>query len=418
MTGSVNLSSYASSIRCTSDTPTAFYGNASQHGGIYGGIFYGNTSLKTIKNQTLSFQYDDGDIYAREVLEAGKKVIALEDPTKTGYTFAGWDTEIPETMPESDLTVTAKWTANKYDITYVGMDGVDDGQNYPVTHTYDTETVIPNPTKAGYTFSGWKVNGGATPVKDLTLGAADYTADITLTAVWETSRCTVSFDANGGSGSMDAMTVASGESYDLPECGFTAPEGKQFKAWSVGGTEYAVGTSITVTADTTVTAVWEDASTEPSDPEPDPGTSTKLSWKEWLEKLFDKLFGNEEEEECEHEYISEVTEPTCEEQGYTTHTCTKCGDSYKDSYTDALGHTWNEGEVTKEATCTEDGEMTFTCETCGETKTEKIEAPGHTFEDGACTECGAEEPTEPSEPDDSGNSFWDNFWDWLKGWWN
>ena len=130
------------------------------------------------------------------------------------------------------------------------------------------------------------------------------------------------------------------------------------------------------------------------------------------------MFGNEEEEECEHEYISEVTEPTCEEQGYTTHTCTKCGDSYKDSYTDALGHTWNEGEVTKEATCTEDGEMTFTCETCGETKTEKIEAPGHTFEDGVCTECGAEEPSEPSEPDDSGNSFWDNFWDWLKGWWN
>ena len=68
-------------------------------------------------------------------------------------------------------------------------------------------------------------------------------------AVWEDILYTVTFDANGGTGSMDAVTVASGESYDLPECGFTAPEGKQFKAWSVGGTEYAVGTSITVTAD-------------------------------------------------------------------------------------------------------------------------------------------------------------------------
>ncbi|MGM9627574.1 MAG: InlB B-repeat-containing protein, partial [Faecousia sp.] len=224
VTGHVNLSSYASSIRCTSDTPTAFYGNASQYGGIYGGIFYGNTSLKTIKNPTLTFRYDDGNIYAREVLESGKKVIALENPTKTGYTFAGWDTEIPETMPEDNLTITAQWTANKYAITYEGMDGVDEGQEYPDTHTYDTDTVIPNPTKTGHTFNGWKVNGGETPVKDLTLGATDYTDDITLTAVWENILYTVSFDANGGTGEMEAVTGVSG-SYTLPECGFTAPEG-------------------------------------------------------------------------------------------------------------------------------------------------------------------------------------------------
>ena len=67
---------------------------------------------------------------------------------------------------------------------------------------------------------------------------------------------TVSFTANGGTGTMADVTGISGE-YTLPENGFTAPDGKQFKAWSVGGSEKAVGDKITVTADTTVTAVWE-----------------------------------------------------------------------------------------------------------------------------------------------------------------
>ena len=69
---------------------------------------------------------------------------------------------------------------------------------------------------------------------------------------------TVSFVSDGGSGTMEAVPVVYGE-YTLPECTFTPPAGKQFKAWSVGGSEKAVGDKITVTANTTVTAVWEDA---------------------------------------------------------------------------------------------------------------------------------------------------------------
>ena len=70
---------------------------------------------------------------------------------------------------------------------------------------------------------------------------------------------TVSFDANGGTGTMADVTGVSGE-YTLPANGFTAPADKQFKCWSVGGSEKAVGDKITVTANTTVTAVWEDIS--------------------------------------------------------------------------------------------------------------------------------------------------------------
>ena len=77
----------------------------------------------------------------------------------------------------------------------------------------------------------------------------------------------------------------------------------------------------------------------------------------------------------EHSYKAVVTAPTCTEKGYTTHTCA-CGDSYVDTYVDALGHAWDNGKVTKEPTETETGVKTFTCTRCGETKTETIPATG------------------------------------------
>ena len=73
----------------------------------------------------------------------------------------------------------------------------------------------------------------------------------------------------------------------------------------------------------------------------------------------------------EHSYTAVVTAPTCTEKGYTTHTCS-CGDSYVDTYTDALGHAWDSGTVTKQPTATETGVRTYTCTRCNETKTESI----------------------------------------------
>jgi len=78
----------------------------------------------------------------------------------------------------------------------------------------------------------------------------------------------------------------------------------------------------------------------------------------------------------EHSYTAVVTPPTCTEKGYTTHTCS-CGHSYVDTYTDALGHAWDSGKVTKQPTETETGVKTFTCTRCGETKTEVIPALSH-----------------------------------------
>ena len=76
-----------------------------------------------------------------------------------------------------------------------------------------------------------------------------------------------------------------------------------------------------------------------------------------------------------HSYKAVVTAPTCTSKGYTTHTCA-CGDSYVDTYVDALGHSWDSGKVTKQPTATETGIRTYTCTRCSETKTETIPATG------------------------------------------
>ena len=95
-------------------------------------------------------------------------------------------------------------------------------------------------------------------------------------ALWEPlPTYTVSFNANGGTGTMNPVNGVSG-SYTLPANGFTAPQGKQFKCWSVGGVEKAAGTQITVSENTTVTAVWEDIPAqdpEPQNPDPEQGGS-------------------------------------------------------------------------------------------------------------------------------------------------
>ena len=90
-----------------------------------------------------------------------------------------------------------------------------------------------------------------------------------------------------------------------------------------------------------------------------------------------------------HDYENTVVDPTCNEQGYTEHTCMRedCGYSFKDMYTEALQHLWDGGTVTEEATATEDGILTYACtrDNCNATMTETIPALGHEFDSGVVT---------------------------------
>ena len=111
----------------------------------------------------------------------------------------------------------------------------------------------PAPTREGFTFDGWYEDSTFSTKFNFNTPITD---SMTLYAKWTENKYTLTFDANGGSGTMTPVTDLTGE-YTLPANGFTAPAGKQFKAWSVGGVEKAAGDKITVTANTTVTAVWE-----------------------------------------------------------------------------------------------------------------------------------------------------------------
>ena len=96
-------------------------------------------------------------------------------------------------------------------------------------------------------------NHFASPDAEVTVGEGTPLAD-----------CTITFNAGGGSGSMDSVAVNAGTIYILPACGFTAPADQEFKAWEIGGTEYKVGDSYTVLVDTEIKALWENSVITPT----------------------------------------------------------------------------------------------------------------------------------------------------------
>ncbi len=89
-------------------------------------------------------------------------------------------------------------------------------------------------------------------------------AEVTVGKGAPLADCTITFDGNGGSGSMGPVTVKAGANYILPECGFTAPADQEFKAWEISGTEYKVGDSYTVLGDTEIKALWENSVITPT----------------------------------------------------------------------------------------------------------------------------------------------------------
>ena len=130
----------------------------------------------------------------------------------------------------------------------------------------------------GYMLSTLSVNGNpaAVAVGDDTYTFTQPEGDVTITAAFEMrNEHTVTFDANGGSEpeelpeevttAMPAKKILHGSEYSLPECEFIAPENQQFKAWQIDGTEYPVNAPVTVTADITVKALWEDVPPAPAE---------------------------------------------------------------------------------------------------------------------------------------------------------
>jgi len=179
----------------------------------------------------------------------------------------------------------------------------------------------------GYMLSALSVNGipATVAVGDDTYTFAQPEENVTITATFEKrNEHTVTFDANGGSEpedlpeevttAMPAKKVLHGSEYYLPECEFIAPENQQFKAWQIDGTEYPVNAPVTVTADITVEALWEDA---PPSHEHSYGDWSKDGTSHWHECTDDDCPKKPEsiKDKAAHVYTDDA-DTTCNVCGY------------------------------------------------------------------------------------------------------
>ena len=173
-------------------------------------------ALWTINQYTFTFDADGGSEVAAITQNYGTKIDSPTAPTKTGYTFAGWDNEIPETMPAENMSFKAQWTINQYSLTFDADNGT---EVTVITQDFGTKFDSPAaPTKTGYTFAGW----------DSEVPETIPAENKSFKALWTINQYTFSFDADGGS-DVAAFTQDYGTKIETP----TAPTktGYTFAGW-------------------------------------------------------------------------------------------------------------------------------------------------------------------------------------------
>ena len=190
--------------------------------------------------------------------------------TREGYTFKGWDKEIPETMPADNITVKAQWEINQYTIAFDTNGG---SEIAPITQDYGTEITAPdNPTRKGYTFKGW----------DKEIPKTMPAENITVKAQWEINQYTIAFDTNGGS-EIAPITQDYGTQITAPDK--PTRKGYSFKGWDKEIPETMPAENITITAR------WKD--TEKPTGEIIIGTN---KWNEFLNELTFGIFFKDTQE--------------------------------------------------------------------------------------------------------------------------
>ena len=191
--------------------------------------------------------------------------------------------------------------------------------------------------------------------------------NVTVSATYKLVKRTITFNANGGSGSMDPVQVDHGSSYTLPSCSFVAPVTRGFSGWSYNSDGDVINaTQIIIDSDKTLYAIWNEHVHTMQFHGAQAATCTEegsIAYYECTEchKLYlDELGENQIYAQdividpLGHDIHANVIAPTCTEAGYTTHACSRCTYHYEDTEVAALGH----NEVIDPAvppTCTEAG---------------------------------------------------------------
>ena len=219
---------------------------------------------------TITFDTNGGSEIVPITQDYGTEITAPDNPTRKGYTFKGWDKEIPETMPAENITVKAQWEINQYTITFDTNGG---SEIVPITQDYGTEITAPdNPTRKGYTFKGW----------DKEIPETMPAENITVKAQWKINPYTITFDTNGGS-EIAPITQDYGTEITAPDN--PTRKGYTFKGWDKEIPETMPAENITITAR------WKD--TEKPTGEIIIGTN---KWNEFLNELTFGIFFKDTQE--------------------------------------------------------------------------------------------------------------------------
>ena len=191
----------------------------------------GYTKANSIK---VSFYdgYSEGDagLIEEMVGKCDEPLTAPENPSRNGYTFAGWEPTVPQTYPTEDMSITAKWNPVSFTMNFV------DSDNTPILSqpvSCGSEVTPPTPSKSGYTFEKWVdgTTGADIDFDTFTMPAEDVTAK----AVWTPIKYTISFDTNGGvPETMEPITADYGDSINPPAN--PTMEGFTFAGWLDVGT--------------------------------------------------------------------------------------------------------------------------------------------------------------------------------------
>ena len=223
-----------------------------------------------INQYTITFDTNGGSEIAPITQDYGTKITAPDKPTRKGYTFKGWDKEIPETMPAENMTVKAQWEINQYTIPFDINGG---SEIAPITQDYGTEITAPdNPTRKGYTFKGW----------DKEIPKTMPAENITVKAQWKINQYTITFDTNGGS---DIAPITQDYGTEITAPDNPTRKGYTFKGWDKEIPETMPAENITITAR------WKD--TEKPTGEIIIGTN---KWNEFLNELTFGIFFKDTQE--------------------------------------------------------------------------------------------------------------------------